>query len=82
MCFSYFMKQYWLHSDLEERRVSVCSARHRNSVLSRELWITLWIALSIQYFSSVAIDDGQVSQLLEQVGLPLPWQILKECCHR
>ena len=31
MCFSYFMKQYWLHSDLEERRVPICSARHQNS---------------------------------------------------
>jgi len=38
------------------------------------------IALPHQYLSSVAIDDCQASQMLKQVGLPLPWQILKECC--
>ena len=80
------MKQHWVVSDLEEKMVPISSARHYSrgnmlSLVGYGLPCGLLFPFSISPHA-VAIDDGQVSQLLEQVGLPLPWQILKECCRR
>lgn len=35
-----------------------------------------------QYLSSIAIDDPKAIEILNQAGLPTPWQILRECCQR
>jgi microprocessor complex subunit DGCR8 len=32
--------------------------------------------------STLSIDDPQSSKLLNQAGLSLPWQLLRECCQR